>query len=106
VKKDIEENVIYASNGYDPLSQYSNTIRLNGFHFISGNPWENLDSPQKVTFKIRHTPEFTAGTLQMINGQVIIESEVPVSGIAAGQFGVIYDENSEICYGSGEIDWQ
>jgi len=106
VKKDIEENVIYASNGYDPLSQYSNTIRLNGFHFISGNPWENLDSPKRVSFKIRHTPDFTVGTLQMINGQVIIESEIPVSGIAAGQFGVIYDENNEICYGSGEIDWQ
>ena len=106
VRKDTEENVIYVSNGYDPLTQYSNTIRLSGFHFISGNPWENLASPRQITFKIRHTPDFTKGTLQMLNGQIVIESELPVSGIAAGQFGVVYDEQSEICYGSGEIDWQ
>jgi len=106
VKKDTEENVIYVSNGYDPLSQYSNTIRLSGFHFISGNPWESLESPRQITFKIRHTPDFTKGTLQLIDGQVVIESELPVSGIAAGQFGVVYDKQSEICYGSGEIDWQ
>jgi tRNA U34 2-thiouridine synthase MnmA/TrmU len=36
---------------------------------------------------------------------MILKSEVPVSGIAAGQFGVIYDPESEVCYGSGEIDW-
>jgi tRNA-specific 2-thiouridylase len=106
VRKDTGENVIYVSNGYDPLIQYCNTIRLSGFHFISGNPWETLESPQPITFKIRHTPDFTRGTLQMINGQVVIESELPVSGIAAGQFGVVYDAESEICYGSGEIDWQ
>ena len=106
VKKDTDENIIYVSNGYDPLSQYSNTIRLSGFHFISGNPWENLTSPRPITFKIRHTPDFTKGTLQLVNGQVVIESEIPVSGIAAGQFGVVYDELSNICYGSGEIDWQ
>ncbi|MCO5266532.1 MAG: tRNA 2-thiouridine(34) synthase MnmA [Lentimicrobium sp.] len=106
VKKDAQENVIYVSNGYDPLTQYSNTIRLSGFHFISGNPWENLDTPRPVTFKIRHTPDFTKGILQMKNNQIVIESEIPVSGIAAGQFGVVYDEQSEICYGSGEIDWQ
>ena len=106
VKKDAQENVIYVSNGYDPLTQYSNTIRLSGFHFISGNPWEYLDTPRPVTFKIRHTPDFTKGILQMKNNQIVIESEIPVSGIAAGQFGVVYDEQSEICYGSGEIDWQ
>ncbi len=106
VKKDTAENVIYVSNGYDPLSQYSNAIRLSGFHFISGNPWESLESPRQITFKIRHTPDFTKGTLQLIDGQVVIESELPVSGIAAGQFGVVYDKQSEICYGSGEIDWQ
>ena len=105
VRKDTDENVVFVSNGYDPLTQYSNTIRLNGFHFISGNPWESLDTPRQITFKIRHTPEFNKGTLHSVNGQIVIESENPISGIAAGQFGVVYDEAGEICYGSGEIDW-
>ena len=106
VKKDTGENIVYVSNGYDPLIQYSNTIRLSGFHFISGNPWQSLESPVPVQFKIRHTPDFSKGTLQQIDGQMIIQAEEPVSGIAAGQFGVIYDEQCEICIGSGEIGWQ
>lgn len=105
VKKDTDENVIYVSNGYDPLSQYSDTIRLNGFHYISGNPWSDLTQPQPVTFKIRHTPEFTEGSVFMQNGKMMLKSSVPLSGIAAGQFGVLYDTQSKLCYGSGEIDW-
>lgn len=105
VKKDTDENIVYVSNGYDPLSQYNDTIKLNGFHYISGNPWTDLNQSQDITFKIRHTPDFTRGTLREINGQLILKSEVPISGIAAGQFGVIYDHEAHICYGSGEIDW-
>lgn len=105
VKKDMNENVVYVSNGYDPLTQYNDKIKLNGFHFISGNPWGDLEIPRKVSFKIRHTPDFTGGTLYKENGDLILKSELPVSGIAAGQFGVIYDTESNLCYGSGEIDW-
>lgn len=105
VKKDTDENIVYVSNGYDPLTQYNDTIRLRGFHFISGNPWQSMDDPKPVTFKIRHTPDFTKGTLYNNNGIYTLESEVPVSGIAAGQFGVIYDTEAQLCYGSGEIDW-
>ena len=106
VKKDTDENIVYVSNGYDPLTQYRDTIKLSGFNFISGNPWADLSQPANITFKIRHTPEFNKGKLLFVNGKPVIESEVPVSGVAAGQFGVIYDQASEICYGSGEIDWQ
>lgn len=105
VKKDTDENIVYVSNGYDPLTQYNDQIKLNGFNFISGNPWEDLDHPREVKFKIRHTPDFTPGTLFKKNGNLILKSEIPVSGIAAGQFGVIYDTESNLCYGSGEIDW-
>lgn len=106
VKKDTDENIIYVSNGYDPLTQYSSSIRLKGFHFISGNPWNDLSRPAEITFKIRHTPEFNKGRLIFTGDGAVIESEVPVSGVAAGQFGVVYDQQSEICFGSGEIDWQ
>jgi tRNA (5-methylaminomethyl-2-thiouridylate)-methyltransferase len=104
VKKDIEENIIYVSNGYDPLSQYGSEIRLADFNFISGNPWTDLDQTQKITFKIRHTPDFTKGNIIQKGNHLVISSEVPVSGIAAGQFGVLYDEESKICLGSGVID--
>lgn len=105
VKKDTDENIVYVSNGYDPLIQYSDIIRLKGFHYISGNPWADSSGEQQVTFKIRHTPDFTKGTISFSDGQIILKSEVPVSGIAAGQFGVLYDTDARICFGSGEIDW-
>jgi len=104
VKKDTEENIIYVSNGYDPLSQYGDVIRLADFNFISRNPWPELVSPKQITFKIRHTPDFTKGVLTKEGEHLVISSTVPVAGIAAGQFGVLYDEHSRICLGSGVID--
>ncbi|MBO4599105.1 MAG: tRNA 2-thiouridine(34) synthase MnmA, partial [Bacteroidales bacterium] len=59
VKKDIEENVLYVSQGYDPDAQYGNRIDLLDFHYLSCPLWdEQLDAgvPVDVKFKIRHTP--------------------------------------------------
>ena len=103
VKKDSVENTIFVSNGYDPVSQYNDVINLEDFHFISGNPWLEEDGDHEVTFKIRHTPDFTKGILKKEGENYVIQSSVPVSGIAAGQFGVVYDVDSRICFGSGVI---
>ncbi|MEI6059978.1 MAG: tRNA 2-thiouridine(34) synthase MnmA [Bacteroidota bacterium] len=104
VKKDSPANTIFVSNGYDPESQYQDVISLADFHFISGKPWENEEIPQEITFKIRHTPDFTKGILKKRGDKYQLQSSVPVSGVAAGQFGVIYDKDSRICFGSGVID--
>lgn len=104
VKKDSVENTIFVSNGYDPESQYQDVIRLSDFHFISGNPFPGNITDHEVTFKIRHTPDFTKGILKKDGDNFILESSVPVSGVAAGQFGVIYDKESRICFGSGVIE--
>jgi tRNA (5-methylaminomethyl-2-thiouridylate)-methyltransferase len=104
VKKEADENIIYVSNGYDPLSQYGREIRLTDFNFISKNPWEDPDQPHRITFKIRHTPDFTGGSVIRHGNHLVIYSDIPVSGIAAGQFGVLYDEEKKICLGSGTIN--
>ncbi|MCK4568657.1 MAG: tRNA 2-thiouridine(34) synthase MnmA [Bacteroidales bacterium] len=103
VKKDIEKNILFISNGYDPVAQYSDIILLSDFQFI--NPFHPLDfgTPQKVCFKIRHQPEFSTGMLSVEDGMHIIRSNEAVSGVAPGQFGVVYDNNKEICLGSGVI---
>ena len=52
-------------------------------------------------------PEFLKGKLTHLGDrEYVVESEQPVQGIAPGQFAVIYDENSHICYGSGIITGQ
>jgi len=102
VKKDADANVIFVSNGYDPQSQYGKEIELTDFNFISRNPFPSTEH-QRITFKIRHTPEFSGGLLKQEGQNMVIQSDVPLAGIAAGQFGVIYDEKHQLCIGSGVI---
>lgn len=103
VDKNIEENIIYASQGYDPQSQYGKTIRMQGFEYISKDILGNLDTEKEIRFKIRHTPEFTKGFIRKENTIYTIESTEKIQGIAAGQFGVVYDIDEKLCLGSGVI---
>ena len=104
VAKDSAENIVYVSQGYDVETQYGKTVPLDDFNFITENPWGDFTVPVDITFKIRHTPEFTKGKLfNEGNGSYRIESEDKIQGIAPGQYGVIYDPNHRICYGSGVI---
>ena len=107
VKKNVHDNVIYVSNGYDTEKQYGNTLHLDEMHFISGNPWGEECNKTPITFKNRHAPEFQPGTLTRLNDkEYVIESQNRVQGIAPGQFAVIYDAKGHLCYGSGIITGQ
>ena len=104
VAKDSAENIVYVSQGYDVETQYGKTVPLDDFNFITENPWGDFTDPVDITFKIRHTPEFTKGKLfNEGGGSFRIESEDKIQGIAPGQYGVIYDVDHRICYGSGVI---
>ncbi len=104
IKKDIQENIIYVSRGYGVKTQYGNELRINDFYFITDNPWQSAGKEIDITFKIRHTPEFTKGKLvQEGERQFRILSSEKLQGIAPGQFGVVYDEAAQVCVGSGEI---
>jgi len=103
VRKDIENNILYASQGYDPETQYGKVINLNAFEFITQDPWGDFSGEKDILFKIRHTPDFTKGKLKKINDIYRIESEEKIQGIASGQFGVIYDKEGHLCLGSGVI---
>lgn len=110
VKKNVHDNAIYVSRGYDTEKQYGNIITLTEPQFITRDPWAGLPCDhEEITFKNRHTPEFIKARLTRTGGQdnipveYVVETEQPVQGIAPGQFGVIYDKDSRICYGSGII---
>lgn len=117
VKKDIKRNIILVSRGYDPEDQYGIHVRMQNFDFISLDPWtlarykspvanpdDEMIAPIAITFKIRHTPEFTPGMLHYhpTTGYTI-ESEKKIQGIAPGQYGVVYDQMHNLCFGSGMI---
>ena len=103
IKKDIRKNIVYVSNGYDPETQYGKIVNLQGFNFITSDPWGIFKDEKEIAFKIRHTPEFTFGIIRRIGDIYRIESEDKIQGIAAGQFGVVYDKACKLCLGSGMI---
>ncbi len=104
VKKNVTDNVIFVSGGYDTERQYGRELRLTEMHFISGNPWRDSSQPVGIMFKNRHTPLFMKGILSKTGAdEWLIESEQDVQGIAPGQFAVIYDSQAHLCYGSGVI---
>lgn len=129
VKKNIHDNAIYVSRGYDTEKQYGRQIRLTEPHFITCNPWETtcggaaprppqeandatsaLPHNAEIKFKNRHSPEFFDARISLVKdasdgtpAEYIVETDKPVQGIAPGQFGILYDRDARICYGSGII---
>ena len=104
IAKDIEENTVFVSNGYDCEAQFGWALEISGMNFLTRDPWTEL--PQEgvdVAFKIRHTPEFTRGILKPSDKGYLLESSEKLQGIAPGQYAVIYDAAHRLVYGSGEI---
>ncbi len=101
VKKDIEKNIVYVSKGYDPVSRYRNNIYLDPVHFL--NPNHDYVNLKSIKFKIRHQPEYNDGTIVFNNSYNQILSETGISGIAPGQYCVLYSEDERTCIGSAMI---
>ena len=98
VKKDITQNIIYVSHGYDPATAYKQDFPIMAFHSINGQL-----PPTDITLKIRHTPEFIPATLEPTADGYMVHAAQPIHGVAPGQFCVVYDADHHRCYGSGEI---
>ena len=103
VKKDIDANIVYASKGFEAEAQFGDEFLMRDFHFITDNPWSEASNEIDVTFKIRHTPEFTKGKIVETPDGFMMKSSQMLQGIAPGQFGVVYDADANVCIGSGEI---
>lgn len=107
VKKNVRDNVIYVSRGYDTEKQYGHRIHLGEMHFITTDPWQGASGSFEICFKNRHSPEFNHAVITRVgDSEYIVETQNRIQGIAPGQFGVIYDRDARICYGSGIITGQ
>lgn len=109
VKKDVGNNIIYVSGGYDTEKQYGRRLHIADTRWLTLDPWaDTACDGAEITFKNRHTPEFISARLTRLatDGEYLIESDKPVQGIAPGQFAVIYDTARNRCLGSGVITGQ
>lgn len=99
VRKNVRDNVIYVSRGYNTPRQYGRVINLQEMHWISGDP-----GLEHIAFKTRHSPDFHQGSLERHDdGSLTIRSEQDIQGIAPGQFAIIYSPDCRLCFGSGLI---
>lgn len=103
VRKDIPNNVLYVSQGYDPITQYGTEMDLGAFHFLTEDVWGDFGGEKEISLKIRHTPDFTLGWISKNEDIYHVRFEHKLQGVAQGQFGVIYDKENNLCYGSGTI---
>ena len=114
IKKDIKNNIIFVSKGYDTPLQYKKVVPLEEIHWITADPEresipglieikDGEETCYEISFKIRHTPEFTRGRLMKTAEGWLIESERDIQGVAPGQFATIYTPDNRLCIGSGMI---
>ena len=103
VRKNVRDNVVYVSNGYDTRLQYGREIAVEEMHWITESP-VGPERKAKIAFKTRHTPEFFDGEIEeRPEGGFTVKSEKDVQGIAPGQYVIIYTPDRRICLGSGMI---
>ena len=102
VGKNIQTNTLYVSRGYDPDTQYGNIVDMADMNFITQDPFAGKQEVE-VTFKVRHTPEFTPGILRKTPLGCTLYSSQKIQGIAPGQYCTLYDTQAHLCFGSGMI---
>lgn len=99
VKKDVEQNLLYVSHGYDPDTVYQQDFKVHDYHWLTSG-----SLPQEITFKIRHTPGYLPATLEKTgDSSFVVHAKERIHGVAPGQFCVVYDKDHHRCLGSGEI---
>ncbi|WP_077195268.1 tRNA 2-thiouridine(34) synthase MnmA [Prevotella ihumii] len=85
VKKDVTTNTLYVSHGYDPETAYKKDFKIHDLHWLTEAPTPptastSADVPKNyipIRFKIRHTPEFHKGFLELINeGASVSQSSI------------------------------
>lgn len=104
VRKNVRDNVVYVSRGYDTALQYGRRLPLQEMHWITADPFADGSEEVRISFKNRHTPHFSDGVLRKTGDDSFeIVSHEDIQGIAPGQFAIIYTTDRQLCLGSAVI---
>jgi tRNA-specific 2-thiouridylase len=98
VRKDLENNILYVSQGADSEQLYSRALRMEDVNFISGAPGEAFECMAKVRYR---QPDQQAHAAAQGGGGYIVEFAQKQRAVAEGQYCVLYD--GDICLGGGVI---
>lgn len=99
VGKDVKENVLYVNQG-ECEALYSGGLITDGFNFINGKP----DKKEfRVLARIRHRQPLENATAIVEGDNVRLVFDRKQRAAAPGQYAVIYETDSLVCIGGGEI---
>jgi len=103
VKKDVPNNVLYASRHYHAGDKQRNRFVADSINWISGSPPSAAQEQLSLQVKVRHGASIhRARVLLEDDGhRAHVELEQRDKGLAPGQFAAFYDDN--VCLGSGVI---
>ncbi len=99
VRKDLENNILYVSQGADSEQLYSRALRMKDVNFISGAPGETFACTAKVRYR---QPDQQAHVKVQGGGEYIVEFAQKQRAVTEGQYCVLYD--GDICLGGGVIE--
>ncbi|MEG0594611.1 MAG: tRNA 2-thiouridine(34) synthase MnmA [Christensenella sp.] len=100
VKKDMQNNVLYVSQGAESELLYSRALVMSGTNFIAGGE-------EKAGFacaaKVRYRqPDQSAYATKRADGVYLVEFEQKQRAVTPGQYCVLYD--GDVCIGGGVAD--
>lgn len=99
VKKDLEKNILYVSQGEDELL-FSRALRIKDCNFISQAPAaKEIDCAAKVRYR---QPDQRARLIDEGGGSYVVEFEEKQRAVTPGQYCVLYD--GDVCMGGGAIE--
>ena len=101
VKKDVEKNIIYLAQGYEPDEVYRSEFEVEKLHWIDPEGAIDQSRLQGIDVKIRHGAATHPCSIKLNKKCVQILLKEPVHGVAPGQFAVFY--NGDVCLGGGVI---
>lgn len=103
IGKDVQKNIVYISNSYRSETSARNTFEVSGLRFIAGDASSFSNTDRSLSVKVRHGALMYPCSVQMIGtDRAKITLDGYDTGLAAGQFAVLYE--GEYCLGSGVIE--
>jgi tRNA-uridine 2-sulfurtransferase len=100
VAKDMSNNVLVVAQGHDHPSLFSQALTVEKFHWIAGQPPEQM--PYRCRAKTRYRQGDQSCIIECLDGCYRIVFDQPQRAVTPGQSVVLYA--GEVCLGGGVIE--
>lgn len=99
VKKDLDDNILYVTQGLHHASLYAKHCGISQLHWISK---QSVDFPFTCSAKIRYRSDDQKCTINQLDANFLVSFKEPQRAITPGQAIVFY--NNDVCLGGATIE--